>query len=352
MPTRAEPPQPPPPQDPRRAERVLRGLACLVLAHDNAQQLALLLDWLGHHGARCFVHLDARAAAATRAELAASAPLPRATVLPLEQSRRVEWGGFAMVEATLALMRAALRDAPETRAVALLSGTHLPVQGAPAMASCLLDGREHIDLRFAATEPLDQKSLRRFWYRALPGREERQPLLRWVNRNSWVLGKRNLARGLRGMTPMVGSQWWCLTADCAQHVLGFVEAAPWYPRFFRFTSIPDETFFHTLVGASPFAERLAPAPLYQEVVGYSPRVLRAEDLPAAFASGLPFARKFDTRVDAAAVQAALRFVTEGGLPPVAPAGGAPPPPGDRLPARDQATSSKWDVSSGALSRGG
>ncbi len=333
MPTSAEPPQPPTPQDPRRAEGALRGLACLVLAHDNAQQLALLLDWLGRRGASCFVHLDARAADATRAELAALAP-PSATVLPLEQSRRVEWGGFAMVEATLALMRAALRDAPETRAVALLSGTHLPVQDAPAMASCLLDGREHIDLRFAATEPLDQKSLRRFWYRALPGREERRPLLRWVNRNSWVLGKRDLARGLRGMTPMVGSQWWCLTADCARHVLGFVESDPWYPRFFRFASIPDETFFHTLVGASPFAGRLAPAPLYQEMVGYSPRVLRAEDLPAALASGMPFARKFDTRVDAAAVRAALRIATEGsGSPPsAAPAGGAPPA-GDRLSAR-------------------
>jgi len=238
-----------------------------------------------------------------------------------------------MVEATLALMRAALRDAPETRAVALLSGTHLPVQSAPAIASRLLDGREHIDLRFAAAEPMDQMSLRRFWYRALPGREERRPLLRWLNRRSWVLGKRDVARGLRGMTPMGGSQWWCLSADCARHVLGFVDAAPWYPRFFRLASIPDETFFHTLVGASPFAGRSAPAPLYQQMVGYSPRVLRVEDLPAAFASGMPFARKFDTRVDAAAVQTALRFAAEGAPSATAvPAREVPLPPRDGLPA--------------------
>jgi hypothetical protein len=306
----------------------LHGLTCLVLAHDNAEQLALLLGWLGRHGARCFVHLDARAAAA-RAELAGLAP-PRAAVLPLERSRRVEWGGFAMVEATIALMREALREAPETRALALLSGTHLPVLGAPAMASRLLDGREHIDLRFAAAEPMDQKSLRRFWYRALPGREERRPLLRWLNRRNWVLGRRDLARGLRGMTPMVGTQWWCLTADCARHLLGVIDAAPWYSRFFRFTSIPDESFFHTLVGASPFAGRLAPAPLYQEMVGYSPRVLRAEDLPTVFASGMPFARKFDTRVDAEAVRAALRFAEEGEPP------GTAPPPGGRVSADAQA----------------
>ncbi len=198
--------------------------------------------------------------------------------------------------------------------MALLSGTHLPVQAAPTVASRLLDGREHIDPRFAAAEPVDQKSLRRFWYRALPGREERRPLLRWLNGKNWVLGKRDLARGLRGMTPMVGGQWWCLSADCARHALGFVDANPWYPRFFRYSSIPDETFFHTLVGASPFAGRAAPAPLYQRMDGYSPRVLRAEDLPSAVASGMPFARKFDARVDAAAVRAALRAAAGGAEP--------------------------------------
>ena len=206
MSTSAEPPPTPTPRDAEpRAEGALHGLACLVLAHDNAEQLVLLLGWLGRHGARCFVHLDARAAAA-RAELAALAP-PRTTVLPPELSRRVEWGGFAMVEASLALMRAALRDAPETRAVALLSGTHLPAQGAPAIASCLLDGREHIDLGFAAAEPMDGKSLRRFWYSAQPGHKEQRPLVRWLNGKSWVLGKRDVARGLRGMTPIVGGQW-------------------------------------------------------------------------------------------------------------------------------------------------
>ncbi len=74
-----------------------------------------------------------------------------------------------MVEATLALMREALRD-PATRYLALLSGAHLPLRPTPEVASFLFDGREHIELTFAAMEPIDQKSLRRFWYRALPGR--------------------------------------------------------------------------------------------------------------------------------------------------------------------------------------
>lgn len=283
----------------------LDGLTCLVLAHDNARQIALLLGWLERQGARCYVHIDVRAAD-TRTELATLAP-PGSRILPAAESHRVEWGGFAMVAATLSLMRAASQDAPRTRAMILLSGAHLPIRTAATVGADLLDGREHIDLVFAASEPVEKMSLRRFWYRSLPGREERRPLLRWVNRNTWLLGRRDLARGLRGMTPMTGSQWWCLSAACVRHVLGFLEANAWYERFFYHSSIPDECFFQTLVGASAFAAMRSPSPLYQIKTGYSPRVLTVADLPAAATSGLPFARKFDSRVDADAVRMALEM---------------------------------------------
>jgi hypothetical protein len=107
------------------------------------------------------------------------------------------------------------------------------------------------------------------------------------------------------MTAMVGAQWWCLTAACARHILEFLDANPWYARFFRYSSIPDETFFHTILGTSPFIGALGMAPLYQRMTGYSPTVLRATDLPEASASGMPFARKFDARIDPEAVRLAL-----------------------------------------------
>lgn len=282
--------------------RPLRGLSCLILAHDNAAQLLTLVGWLARHGARVLVHID-RHAAEVRDEFAGTMP-PGCRLLPAERSHRVRWGGYGMVAATLSLLREAADD-PTLRHVALLSGAHLPVQPAERVAEFLFDGREHMDLVFAATEPPDGKSLRRFWYRHLPGREERSPLLRWANRNAWRLGKRDLARELRGMTPMAGAQWWSLGADCARHMLRFVDENPWYAGFFRHSAIPDETFFHTIVGASPFARRIGPMPLHQKMAGFSPALLRAADVPAAIASGLPFARKFDARVDAEAVRSAL-----------------------------------------------
>jgi hypothetical protein len=281
----------------------LQGLACLILAHQNAPQLALLLRWIDAAGGRTFLHVDRRARA-MRAELLRTGLPGSAVLLPEMESFRGYWGDYSLVAATLALLRLAVRDAA-TRHVALLSGTHLPLRPAGEVADLLFDGREHMDLVLAAAEPPEGKSLRRFWYRTLPGREEQSALLRLVNGNTWRLGKRDLAVGLRGMTPMSGGQWWSLTGGCARRIAGFVDANPWYGRFFRRVHIPDEAFFQTVVGATGFLDRLAPPPLYEVSAGFSPVVLRVPDLPMAFASGRPFARKFDTRVDAEAVRLAL-----------------------------------------------
>ncbi len=281
----------------------LRGLACLVLAHGNAPQLALLLRWIDAAGGRAFLHVDRRARE-VRAGLLRTGLPGSAFLLPEEESFRGRWADYSLVAATLALLRRAVRD-PATRHVALLSGTHLPLRPAGEAADLLFDGREHMDLVLAAAEPPDGKSLRPFWYRSLPGREERSALLRWVNANTWRLGKRDLAAGLRGMTPMSGGQWWSVTGDCARCIAAFVEANPWYPRFFRHAHIPDEAFFQTIVGATRFSDRVGPSPLYEVKAGFSPIVLRVPDLPAARASGRPFARKFDTQVDAEAVCLAL-----------------------------------------------
>lgn len=280
----------------------LAGFACLVLAHDNPAQLLLLLRWLSAQGAASHLHLDPRAEQVRAA--VEQAAIPGLALLPVEGSWRIEWGGFAMVQATLALMHAALADR-STRQLCLLSGTHLPLLSASRLADRLEDGNNHLDLRFACMEPPDRESLHRFWFRGIPGRQETRPVVRWLNRNAWRLGPRNLARGLHGLTPMVGSQWWHLTADAALDMLAFLDANPWYEAFFRHARIPDESFFHTLLGATPHIAALGAPMSYQCMRGYSPATLSAEDLPAAVASGAVLARKFDLRQQPEAVRLTL-----------------------------------------------
>ncbi len=307
-----------------RPDLPLRGLAALVLAHENAAQLGRLLGWLSGAGATAFLHLDPRAGAVRRAIAPA---LPEgARLLPEAACRRIAWGGYAMIEATLTLMRAALAD-PTTQHLCLLSGSHLPVQPPQRIAEFLFDGREHMDLRLAAAEPPERESLRRFWHRGLPGREGEQPVLRWANHNAWRLGRRDVARGLRGLTPMVGSQWWHMTAACARDLLAFLDANPWYAAFFRAGArIPDESFFQTLLAASPHGSRLGEPPSWQWIEAFSPRIVGATELAAARASGRPFARKFDSSREPLAVTDALDAATAPSprrAPPIARGPGLP-----------------------------
>jgi Core-2/I-Branching enzyme len=282
--------------------RPLAGFACLILAHDNPAQLLLLLRWLVREGATCHLHIDPRGQEVRSA--VEQADLPRVAILPVTQTHRIEWGGFAMVKATLALMRAALAQ-PGIQQLCLLSGTHLPLAPAASLAARLNDGRNHLDLRFACMEPPDHESLRRFWFRGVPGREESHPLIRWLNQQSWRLGQRNLARCLRGLTPLVGSQWWHLTAAAAHDMLAFLDAHPWYEAFFRHAHIPDESFFHTLLGATPHVAALGPPMSYQQMHGCGPVILGPADLPQALASGAAFARKFDLHKQPEAVRLVL-----------------------------------------------
>lgn len=103
------------------------------------------------------------------------------------------------------------------------------------------------------------------------------------------------------MTPYKGWQWWCLTHECAQYVLNYVDANRDVVRFFRSTSIPDETFFQTIIANSEFAHTLSPGLARGVISGNhyirwsesKPCVLREDDFAALTASEACFARKLD-----------------------------------------------------------
>jgi hypothetical protein len=62
--------------------------------------------------------------------------------------------------------------------------------------------------------------------------------------------RRQYSRYFPDLIPYFGSQWWAITAECAEVVLDFVRARPDLVSFYRNTFAPDEHFFHTIVGNS------------------------------------------------------------------------------------------------------
>jgi hypothetical protein len=100
-----------------------------------------------------------------------------------------------------------------------------------------------------------------------------------------------------------GSQWWNLSREAVEYVLGFVDRHPDFRRYHEHTLLTEEIFFQSALVGAGFEGRddLVNDNLrfMRWPAGQShPRVLGVDDLPAMLASGKLFARKFDPGTDA------------------------------------------------------
>lgn len=98
------------------------------------------------------------------------------------------------------------------------------------------------------------------------------------------------------MHPYGGSGYWCLSRQCVEYVLSFLDAHPEVQRFFSTTFIPDEMFFQTILSNSPFKKDLINSTIHYTVWSKKsshPAILGVAQVPAAIASGAWFGRKFE-----------------------------------------------------------
>ncbi|WP_192813089.1 beta-1,6-N-acetylglucosaminyltransferase [Arthrobacter sp. TB 23] len=248
----------------------------LVLAHYNPAQFAELLTALEHQGSTVIVHIDQKVDDAPFRAAAGTSGNVR--FIPDRFRVRVNWGGWSQVEASLSLLRFAVNGpdfAAEDRLV-LLSGDSYPVQEQSVIHDyfAALDDQQFINC--LPMDPATKPSSRftRFHLEYDPHRKFMSVLPRLVNRCGVP---RNHERALNGRRVYCGSQWWMLTGEAVTWILDEIDADPAFTRYCRFTRIPDEFFFHTLLADSPFTHQLKRSLMYSswtDASGASPEVLR------------------------------------------------------------------------------
>ncbi len=311
-----------------------RRIALLVLAH-RLPALQFLLDLLDERFT-VFVHIDAKTDLR-----AARLRVPRHATL-IEPRLEVFWGGWSMMQATLALIAAARARGGFSR-FALVSGDALPALPLDRLEAALLDeAREYIELlpvpddpSLAGTEM--QAAIARHgwvqpwrlhnpvaWDHRLLNPFQREEAARHYgvaqDRIDWIRGDaerllRELLAELRPPRPFAGfwygAQWWALTAGSIEALLPEL-ARPEVQRFFRTIQVPDEHMIQTLLGNRPEllgGRAAAGSPMWTDQANRARGVdtLTLEGFRGAAAQGsqILFARKFDP--DAAPeVAAALR----------------------------------------------
>jgi hypothetical protein len=266
----------------------------IITAHTLPDQLVRLVRRLDSENARFFVHVDRRADDSVMDTVRrAIGDHPHVELL---QRVPVHWAAFSQLEATLVGIRALLASRERIGYGVLLTGQDYPLRPPGEIEEMLAqaDGRSFITWR-PATGRFLKRVTRWHWHGEVLGRRVRVP-----NRFIPLTYRR---RHPADLVPYTGSAHWCLSRDSLEYA---ATRDPELIRFFRWSSSPEEAFFQTVLLASPLAETLVNDDLrYTDwsLGGPSPKVLTIYDLDRLARSSALFARKFDSRVDAAIIDA-------------------------------------------------
>jgi hypothetical protein len=312
-------------------------IAVLVLAHQPCP-LRYLLDLLDDRFS-VFIHMDAKTdLAAAPLRLPANAKL-------VEPRIEVFWGGWSMMQATLALIDAA-RTRGGFRRYLLVSGDSLPVLPLDRLEAALLDdSREYIELiavpddpTLAGAEMADATARHGWvqpwrlynpiaWDHLLLNPFQREAAARHYGieqgRIDWIRGdiERLLRPVLNDLRPPLpfqgfwyGTQWWALTAAALEAIRPDL-LRPEVQRFFRYLQVPDEHMIQTMLGNRPDAlggRAAVGAPMWSDHASRARGIdtLDRAGFRAAAAAGnqILFARKFNPEA-APEVAAAIRAGT-------------------------------------------
>jgi hypothetical protein len=235
----------------------------------------------------------------------------------------VSWGDWSMIEASLRMLRFAI-DRFDASWFVLLSGEHRPAvdlrqweaRTATSGIDALLGAERLPDRIHFGTTDFDRNQYlarSRLRWRLFPRPRSEvghrlvgvlaklsartRPIVsvEYIHRReSWAVGWRRSSRPVRGVSFYRGSQWFALNHRAATAALAI---QPALVEWFKESWIPDEAYLQTALRGDPglvIADTPTTFVLDTPETPYPGWMqLSPADLPAVWASGLPFARKVD-----------------------------------------------------------
>jgi hypothetical protein len=275
-------------------------IAYLILCHKAPEQVIHLVKRLNDPGVHIVIHVDSRSKN-VRAQLEAGLKLFPNVYFAAQH--RCYWGRFGIVRATISCIEEALKH--EFDYAALLSGQDYPLKSNSEIRGFFSrnSGSEFIESfallkanRWSAHGGAYQARYRALGFTlAFRSRFIHTPWMRTFPRN---------------YQPHGGSQWWSLSRGAVEYIFDFIKKHPSYTRFFKYSFIPDEIFFHSIISNSNYASRIdrqitytdfgQPQPPY-------PKTLDETDLPNLLRGEWIFGRKFDQPKSAKLIEELDKF---------------------------------------------
>jgi hypothetical protein len=241
-----------------KAIRQKMKIAYLFFAYKNPRLIQKTIQHLSCDDSGFFVHIDAKC------DLAGFAAIKGDNIFFTNTRLPVYWGEFSGVRAIQLLMQQALAQAHAYDYLVLLSGSEFPLKSRDYIHSFFEANRgtEFISMvkmpSVEAGKPISRINTLRV--------QSRQPVRRLFFRILARVGfaQRDYRKYLGNLEPYSGHTWWALTRQASEYILDFDRSNPHVAGFFENTFAPEEMFFHTILGNSPFKSRTRRNLVYED----------------------------------------------------------------------------------------
>jgi hypothetical protein len=273
-------------------------IAYLITAYGEWGHLERMVGALDAPGVGFFIHIDAKSS------------LPEGLVERLSgrgnvtfaERRKVWWGGWSHTAAILSLMEHACggdgNGLADRDYCVILSGADYPVRSNEAIREALASGGEFINAAPGFRPGKPENRVARYWFDGFD-RRRRWSLRTWLGRGAELTLR---ALGIRKRhypfeQVYSGVVWGALSGACVRYILNYIRSHPRYVSFFRTALVPEEMFFATIVGGSPFGADIRGTITLMDWDhdGASPPHITLQDMDRLVPrmEGRLFARKFD-----------------------------------------------------------
>lgn len=295
----------------------------ILLVHRAPAQVARLVQSLQGAGTSFYLHIDKKVDGQPFRDALHGVE----NLTWLENRQTCIWGDISIVRATLLALEAIVKTGKEGYCV-LLSGQDYPVRSNAAIRNFLQNSGEtcFIDANPVPYKNWNNNEKRLAWYKMdlSPDKYNYVFLPPLFSRKFFAGFRKNGANLLlvfrmkkriplavfkprrfpSCLKPYGGSQWWAVPVSMAGELLRFLERYPGCLAYFRWTTVPDEMFFHSVFRHLLEKKGAEPA----EPITYTDWERSVDTSPVTFTSAnweqvkaLPqnilFARKFDAEKD-------------------------------------------------------
>jgi len=231
-------------------------IAYLIFAYRNPRLIQKTIERLTCEDSSFFIHID------SKCDISQFEFLRAENVFFTENRIAVYWAEFSGVEAILLLIRRALAAPRHHDYFVLLSGSEYPLRSRRYIHN-FLEANSGLEFITMAKMPAPGKPLSRLTTLRFPST---RPVHRVIFRVLAKLGlaQRDYRRHFGTLEPYSGITWWALTREACQYLLEFKARDRTLTEFFTNCFAPEETFFHTILGNSPFKSRMRRSLLYED----------------------------------------------------------------------------------------